>query len=99
MKIKLVRHPYGDYEVGEVVDLGEEKNKSMVELQRAVWVEEEEKKKRTPKKTATKTTTQTQEEVVEEEEPTGETEEVEEKKAPARGSDGKFISTKDTEES
>ncbi len=45
MKIKLIRHPYGDYEVGEVVDLGEEKNKSMVSIGRAVWVEEEVKKK------------------------------------------------------
>ena len=97
MKIKLVRYPYKDYEVGEIVDFGEEKNASMVSIGRAVWVEEEEKKKRTPKKTVTKTATQTQEDVVEEE-PAGETEEVEEKKAPARGSDGKFVSTKDTEE-
>ena len=45
MKIKLVRYPYRDYKVGEIVDLGEEKNKSMVSIGRAVWVEEEVKKK------------------------------------------------------
>ena len=52
MKIKLVRYPYKDYEVGEIVDLGEEKNSSMVSIGRAVWVEEEEKKKTSKKKPA-----------------------------------------------
>lgn len=37
MKIKLINHPYKEYGVGEVVDLGEEKNKSMVSIGRAVW--------------------------------------------------------------
>ncbi len=46
MKIKLVRYPYKDYEVGEIVDLGEEKNTSMVSIGRAVWVEEAEVKKK-----------------------------------------------------
>lgn len=40
MKIKLVRFPYKDFEIGEVVDLGEEKNRSMVSIQRAVWFED-----------------------------------------------------------
>ena|SRR3989344_3642727 len=43
--IKLANYPYREYKVGEIVDLGEEKNKSMVSLQRAVWVEVEEKPK------------------------------------------------------
>ncbi|MBU0572690.1 hypothetical protein KKH23_02910 [Patescibacteria group bacterium] len=98
MKIKLISYPYKDYEVGEIVDLGEDKNRSMVSLQRAVWVEEEEKKKRTPKKTVTKTATQTQDDVIEEEEkPAKETEEVEETKKPTRGPDGKFVSKEETE--
>ncbi len=57
MKIKLINYPYLDYEIGEIVDLGEEKNKSMVALQRAVFVEEAEKEKK-PKKKTPKTTTQ-----------------------------------------
>jgi len=98
MKIIIARIPYMDYEVGDVVDLGEEKNASMVELQRAVWVEEEEKKK--PTRKATKTTTQTQSDVTEEdsEKPEGETQEIEAKTTPARGPDGKFISKEETEE-
>jgi len=39
MNIKLVRFPYKDYEVDDVVDLGPEKNRSMVALGRAVWEE------------------------------------------------------------
>ena len=78
MKIKIVRIPYMDYEVGEVVDFGEEKNKSLVDFQRAVWVEEEKKK---PTKKATKTTTQTED---------GASEET----SPARGEDGRFVSKK-----
>jgi len=78
MKIKIVRIPYMDYEVGEVVDFGEEKNKSLVEnFQRAVWVEEEEKKK--PVKKTTKTAAKTEEE---------------EDSPPARGADGRFVSKK-----
>lgn len=49
MKIKLVRHPYEDYKVGEIIDLGEEKNKSMVEFQRAVYATDDDLK---PKKNA-----------------------------------------------
>lgn len=37
MKIRLVKYSYKDYKPGDVVDLGDEKNESMVELQRAVW--------------------------------------------------------------
>jgi len=39
MNIKLVQYPYKDYKVGEVVDLGSEKNRSMVAIGRAVWEE------------------------------------------------------------
>ncbi len=80
MKIIIVRYPYMDYEVGEVVDLGEELNKSLVELQRAVWAKEEEKKKKLTKKT-TKTTTQTEDDASKED-------------PPARGEDGRFVSKK-----
>ena len=85
MKIKLVKFPYEDYEVGEIIDLGEEKNASLVEFQRAVWVEEEPKKK--PTKKATKTTTQTEEDDSESED-----------SSPVRGADGRFISKKEEEE-
>ena len=84
MKIKLVRFPYEDHEVGEVVDLGEETNASLVEFQRAVWIEKGTKKK-TSKKKITKTTAQTEE---------GENED----SSPARGADGKFVSKKKEEE-
>lgn len=50
MEIILVNYPYGDFEVGEVIDLGEKKNESMVSKGRAVWFEEVEK----PKKKITK---------------------------------------------
>ena len=86
MKIRLIRYPYKDYEIGEIIDLGEEKNKSMVSLQRAVWFEEEKKKPRAKKKAAA-TTTQAKDDVVEEKEG-----------KPARGPDGKFVSKKETEE-
>ena len=33
---------YEDNGVGDIVDFGEEKNKSLVEFQRAVWISEEE---------------------------------------------------------
>jgi len=36
--IKLKNFPYKEHEVGDVVDLGEEKNRSMVDLGRAVFV-------------------------------------------------------------
>jgi hypothetical protein len=85
MKIKLVKFPYEDYEVGEVIDLGEEKNASLVEFQRAVWVEEEEKKK-TPKKKVPKTTTLTEDSTSEEDAPL------------ARGADGRFVSKKEETE-
>lgn len=39
MKIKLIHYPYGKYKVGEIVDLGEELNKSLVSFERAVWLE------------------------------------------------------------
>jgi len=55
MKIKLVRHPYQDHKIGDVIDLGEEKNKSLVEFQRAVWVEEGKSKKILKKKRSKKT--------------------------------------------
>lgn len=56
MKIKLKKYPYKDYEAGEVVDLGEEKNASMVRMGRAVFVAEEApvKKKKTKKKSKKK---------------------------------------------
>jgi len=41
MKIILVNYPYGEYEIGTVVDFGEAKNKSLVEMQRAVWAKNE----------------------------------------------------------
>jgi len=84
MKIKLVKHSYMDYEVGEVVDLGEEKNASLVEFQRAVWVEEETKKK-TSKKKVTETATQTEEDENED-------------SSPARGADGRFVSKEEETE-
>jgi len=84
MKIKLVKHPYMDYEIGDIVDFGEEKNASLVEFQRAVWIEEEPKKK-TSKKKVTKTTTQTEE--VENED-----------SSPTRGADGRFVSKKEETE-
>jgi|GEM_PF-6947626 len=37
MEIILINYPYKDYEVGDVVDLGEKKNESMVAMGRAVW--------------------------------------------------------------
>lgn len=43
MKIKLINYPYKNYEVGEICDFGEEKNASLVSLQRAVWAEENKK--------------------------------------------------------
>lgn len=39
-KIKLIHFPYGEYQVGSVCDLGEEKNNSMVALNRAVFVDD-----------------------------------------------------------
>lgn len=37
MKIILTNYPYKNFKIGETVDLGEAKNKSMVALGRAVW--------------------------------------------------------------
>jgi len=36
--IRLINYPYGKYKVGDEVDLGDEKNQSMVALGRAVFV-------------------------------------------------------------
>ena len=36
-KIIIVRYPYDEYKVGDVVDFGDEVNASLVEFQRAVW--------------------------------------------------------------
>ena len=41
--IKLTNYSYREYKVGEIVDLGEEKNASLVSFQRAVWVGEDKK--------------------------------------------------------
>lgn len=43
--IKLLHYPYKGHEIGEICDFGEEVNKSLIELQRAVLVEIEKKKK------------------------------------------------------
>ncbi|HLE48874.1 MAG TPA: hypothetical protein VI819_02465 [Patescibacteria group bacterium] len=40
MKIKIVRYPYYDHKVGEIVNFGEEKNRSLVSFQKAVWVDD-----------------------------------------------------------
>lgn len=39
MKIKLTNYPYGDHNVGDICDFGQEKNTSLVSMQRAVWFE------------------------------------------------------------
>lgn len=39
MKIKLIHYPYKDFQIGEIVDFGEEINKSLVSFDRAVWIE------------------------------------------------------------
>ncbi|MFH1536182.1 MAG: hypothetical protein ABIC96_03905 [Patescibacteria group bacterium] len=49
-KIILTNYPYQKYEIGDIVDLGEEKNASMVSLGRAVWAEEDNKSKKAVKK-------------------------------------------------
>ena len=68
-----------DYEVGEIIDLGEEQNRSLVEdFQRAVWVEEG-KKKSTKK--VTKATAQVEDDTSEGED-----------SSPTRGTDGRFVS-------
>lgn len=54
MKIILINYPYKDHEIGDVLDLGEEKNKSMVSMHRAVWAEEPEKLKKKKVEEATK---------------------------------------------
>ena len=41
MKIKIIHFPYYKHEIGEIVDLGEELNKSLVSFDRAVWIEPE----------------------------------------------------------
>jgi len=40
VNIKLTNYPYKGFQVGEICDFGEEKNASLVSLQRAVWLEE-----------------------------------------------------------
>lgn len=85
MKIKIVKFPYMDYEVGEIIDLGEEQNRSLVEdFQRAVWVEEG-KKKSTKK--VTKVTAQVEDDTSESED------------SPlVRGPDGRFVSKEEKTE-
>ena len=100
MKIKLVGFPFRDYQIGEIVDLGEEKNRSMVALGRAVFYEPPEKPK--PKKPVTPkpktTTSETKEENILKKLLTNKLgQQVQEKKkkaasTPARGPDGKFVS-------
>lgn len=38
MKIKLINYPYQNFQIGDICDLGDEKNRSMVSLDRAVFV-------------------------------------------------------------
>lgn len=40
MKIKLTGYPYKEYKIGDIVDFGDEKNKSLVSFGRAVWADE-----------------------------------------------------------
>ena len=72
--------PYMEHEIGEIIDFGDEKNQSLVDFQRAVWVKEEKKK---PTKKTTKTTTKTEDGASESKED-----------LPARGEDGRFVSKK-----
>ena len=67
MKIKLIRYPYKEYEIGDVLDLGKEKNKSMVSLQRAVWYDPQgvEHKQEDGKKLASKPPKEAEQEVEE----------------------------------
>ncbi|KKR71718.1 MAG: hypothetical protein UU16_C0055G0004 [Candidatus Woesebacteria bacterium GW2011_GWA2_40_7] len=39
MKIKIIHYPYYKHKIGDLVDLGEELNKSLVSFDRAVWIE------------------------------------------------------------
>lgn len=39
MKIKLIHYPYDEHQVGEILDLGDELNKSLISFGRAVWAE------------------------------------------------------------
>jgi len=39
MKIKIIHYPYYDHKIGDIVDLGDELNKSLVSFDRAVWIE------------------------------------------------------------
>ena len=85
MKIKIVRFPYMGHEVGEIIDLGEEQNRSLVEdFQRAVWVEKENKK---PGKKVAKAIAQAKDDESESED-----------SSPVRGADGRFVSKKKEEE-
>ena len=38
MKIKIIHHPYYNHKIGDIVDLGEEINASLISFGRAVWV-------------------------------------------------------------
>ena len=38
MNIKIINYPYKDHQVGDIVDLGEELNKSLISFERATWV-------------------------------------------------------------
>jgi len=48
--IKLVNYPYDEYMVGDICDFGDEVNKSLAEMQRAVYTEVTTEKKIEKKK-------------------------------------------------
>lgn len=48
MKIILTNYPYQDHQVGDACDFGEEVNKSLVGMGRAVWAEGDKPKKAAP---------------------------------------------------
>ena len=97
MKIKLIRYPYKDYELGEVVDLGIEKNESMVSIQRAVWFKRAKKKKRTAKSataSSSETSSKTSKKIISNKLAAAVQKKKKQVSTTARGSDGKFVSKK-----
>ncbi len=97
MKIKLIRYPYMDYELGEVVDLGEDKNASMVSIQRAVWFKRAKKKKRAAKSATTsssETGRATSKKLISNKLAAAVQKKKKQVSTTARGSDGKFVSKK-----
>lgn len=42
MKIKIIHYPYYKHQIGDVVDLGDEINTSLVSFNRAVWADNKE---------------------------------------------------------